>query len=153
MIVGFPGESDEDFQQSLDLLREVRFDALFSFKYSDRPQTAARQLGGKVEEQLKLMRLQEVHNVQERITLMKNEALVGKTPRVLVEGPSRVGGSQLSGRTPQNQVVNFQGPPQLAGEEIPVLITTAHAHSLEGVVCVEENVSLKVAKERSWCGK
>jgi tRNA-2-methylthio-N6-dimethylallyladenosine synthase len=153
MIVGFPGESEKDFQQSLDLLKEVRFDALFSFKYSDRPQTAASHLGGKVEEEVKLRRLQEVHNLQERITLMKNEAVVGETSRVLVEGSSQMGGSQLSGRTPQNRVVNFQGPPQLVAEEIPVLITTAHAHSLEGVVCVEENVSLKVAKERSWCGK
>lgn len=153
MIVGFPGEKEEDFQQSLDLLEEVRFDSLFSFKYSDRPQTAASRLDGKVEEEVKLRRLQAVHNLQEHITLKKNEAQVGQTARVLVEGPSQVGGSQLSGRTPQNRVVNFQGPSQLVGEEIPVMITTAHANSLEGVVCVDENVSLNVAKERSLCGK
>jgi tRNA-2-methylthio-N6-dimethylallyladenosine synthase len=153
MIVGFPGESQEDFQQSLSLLEEVRFDALFSFKYSDRPQTAASRLDGKVPEKVKLQRLQELQSLQENITLAKNEEQVGQITRVLVEGPSQAGGSQLSGRTPQNRVVNLQGSPQLVGEEIPVLVTTAHAHSLEGVVCIEENISLKAAKERLWCGK
>ena len=153
IIVGFPGESEGDFQWSLRLLEEVRFDGLFSFKYSDRPQTAARLLDGKVEEEVKLERLQRLQALQERITLEKNESQVGQTTRVLVEGPSQIGGSQLSGRTPQNRVVNFKGSPYLVGEEIPVLITVAHAHSLEGVVCVEENVNLKIAKEKSWCGR
>ena len=153
MIVGFPGETDEDFRQSLSLLEEVRFEALFSFKYSDRPQTAASRLDGKVEEKVKLQRLRELQRLQERITLEKNETRVGQTTRVLVEGPSQAGGKQLSGRTPQNQVVNFQGPAQLVGEEIPVLITVAHPHSLEGVVCMENNDRFKAVKERSWCGK
>ncbi len=153
MIVGFPGESEEDFRQSLSLLEEVRFEAVFSFKYSDRPQTAASRLDGKVEEEVKLQRLLELQKLQERITLEKNETRVGQTTRVLVEGPSQAGGTQLSGRTPQNQVVNFQGPAQLVGEEIPVLITVAHPHSLEGVVCMENNERFKAVKERSWCGK
>lgn len=153
MIVGFPGESEEDFQLSLSLLEEVRFDGLFSFKYSDRPQTAARLLDGKLEEEVKLQRLQRLQKLQERITLEKNEAQLGQTTLVLVEGPSQAGGSQLSGRTPQNRVVNFQGSLQLVGEEIPILITAAHAHSLEGAVCVEEKVNLKILKERSWCGR
>ena len=153
MIVGFPGEKEEDFQLSLRLLEEVRFDGLFSFKYSDRPQTAARLLDGKVEEEVKLKRLQKLQEIQEGITFEKNEAQVGQTCLVLVEGPSQLGGSQLSGRTPQNRVVNFEGSPHLVGEEIPILITVAHAHSLEGVVCVEEKVNLKFAKEKSWCGR
>jgi tRNA-2-methylthio-N6-dimethylallyladenosine synthase len=153
MIVGFPGESEADFQQSLSLLEEVRFEALFSFKYSDRPQTAASLLDGKVEEQVKLQRLQTLQSVQKLITLEKNEAQVGQTTRVLVEGPSQAGGTQLSGRTPQNRVINFQGSSQLVGREIPVLVTVAHPHSLEGVVCAENKVSLKVVKERAWCGK
>jgi tRNA-2-methylthio-N6-dimethylallyladenosine synthase len=153
MIVGFPGETEKDFQQSLSLLQEVRFEALFSFKYSDRPQTAASRLEGKVEEKVKLQRLQALQKLQDRITFEKNEAQVGQTPRVLVEGPSQAGGGQLSGRTPQNQIVNFRGPAQLVGEEIPVLITLTHPHSLEGVVCLEEDVRLKAVKERSWCGK
>jgi tRNA-2-methylthio-N6-dimethylallyladenosine synthase len=153
MIVGFPGESEEDFQLSLRLLEKVRFDGLFSFKYSDRPQTAARLLDGKVEEEVKLERLQRLQTLQEQITLEKNEAQVGQTTLVLVEGPSQIGGSQLSGRTPQNRVVNFKGSPHLVGEEIPILITIAHAHSLEGVVCLEENVNLKIAKEKSCCGR
>ncbi len=153
LIVGFPGEREEDFQQSLSLLEEVRFEDLFSFKYSDRPQTAACQLDGKVAEKVKLRRLQEVQRLQERITFEKNEVQVGKVTRVLVVGPSQAGGTQLSGRTPQNRVVNFQGPAQLVGEELPVLITAAHAHSLEGVICAEKNVKLEAIKERSWCGK
>jgi len=153
MIVGFPGEKEEDFQLSLRLLEEVLFDGLFSFKYSDRPQTAASLLDANVEEEVKLERLQRLQELQERITLKKNEAQVGQTSLVLVEGPSQIGGSQLSGRTPQNRVVNFEGPPHLVGEEIPILITAAHAHSLEGVVSLEEKVNLKIAKERSWCGR
>ena len=153
MIVGFPGEKEEDFQLSLRLLEEVRFDGLFSFKYSDRPHTAARLLDGKVEEEVKLERLQRLQALQERITLEKNEAQVGQTLPVMVEGPSQIGGSQLSGRSPHNRVVNFEGSPQVVGEEIPILITVAHAHSLEGVVCLEEKANLKVAKERSWCGR
>jgi len=153
VIVGFPGESEEDFQFSLRLLEEVRFDGLFSFKYSDRPQTAARLLDGKVEEEVKLERLQRLQALQEQITLEKNEAQVGQTTLVLVEGPSQIGGSQLSGRNPQNRVVNFEGSPHLVGDEITILITTAHAHSLEGVVSLEENVNFKIAKEKSWCGR
>ncbi len=153
MIVGFPGETEEDFELSLRLLEEVRFDGLFSFKYSDRPQTGARLLNGKVEEEVKLERLQRLQALQERITLEKNEAQVGQTTLVLVEGPSQIGGSQLSGRTPQNRVVNFKCSPHLVGEEVPILITVAHAHSLEGVVCLEENANLKIAKEKSCCGR
>jgi tRNA-2-methylthio-N6-dimethylallyladenosine synthase len=153
MIVGFPGEKEEDFQLSLRLLEEVRFDGLFSFKYSDRPQTGARLLDGKVEEEVKLERLQRLQGLQERITSEKNETQVGQTSLVLVEGPSQIGGSQLSGRTPHNRVVNFEGSPHLIGEEVPILITVAHAHSLEGVVCLEEKVNSKIAKERSWCGR
>ena len=153
MIVGFPGEKEEDFQLSLRLLEEVRFDGLFSFKYSDRPQTGARLLDGKVAEEVKLERLRRLQGLQERITSEKNETQVGQTFLVLVEGPSQIGGSQLSGRTPHNRVVNFEGSPHLIGEEVPILITVAHAHSLEGVVCLEEKVNAKIAKERSWCGR
>jgi tRNA-2-methylthio-N6-dimethylallyladenosine synthase len=153
MIVGFPGETEEDFHLSLSLLEEVRFDSLFSFTYSDRPRTVASNLEGKVQEEVKLRRLQTLQKLQERITLEKNETHVGEVSPVLVEGPSRIGGSQLSGRTVYNRIVNFQGPPHLVGDEISVLIVAGYAHSLEGVVCGEEKPSTKVAEERSWCGK
>ncbi|UCG12932.1 MAG: tRNA (N6-isopentenyl adenosine(37)-C2)-methylthiotransferase MiaB [Deltaproteobacteria bacterium] len=153
MIVGFPGEGEDDFQQTLSLMEEVSFESIFSFKYSDRPQTAASRLGGKVPEEVKLRRLQTLQSLQERLTMERNKAQVGEISQVLVEGPSQAGGSQLSGRTPHNRVVNFLGTPQLVGEELPVLITAAHAHSLEGVVCVKESSSLHAVKERSWCGK
>ena len=153
IIVGFPGETEEDFHLSLSLLEEVRFDSLFSFKYSDRPRTVACRLDGKVEEEVKLRRLQTLQKLQERITLEKNETHVDEVIPVLVEGPSRIGGSQLSGRTVHNRIVNFQGPPHLVGDEISVLIVAGYAHSLQGVVCGEEKPSMKIAEERSWCGK
>ncbi|MFP3870705.1 MAG: tRNA (N6-isopentenyl adenosine(37)-C2)-methylthiotransferase MiaB [Syntrophobacteria bacterium] len=153
MIVGFPGESEKDFEQSLSLLEKVRFDALFSFKYSDRPQTAAARFGGKLPEEVKLQRLQTLQSLQQRITLEGNEAQVGQITRVLVEGSSRVGGSQLCGRTPHNRVINFLGPSELVGKEVAVLITAAHAHSLDGVVRLEENMGLQAVKEGSWCGR
>jgi tRNA-2-methylthio-N6-dimethylallyladenosine synthase len=142
LIVGFPGETEQDFQQSLSLLEEVHFDSLFSFKYSDRPQTAASGLDDKVPEEIKLRRLQTLQRLQERLTMEQNRTQVGQVFWVLVEGPSQMGGSQLSGRTPHNRVVNFSGSPLLVGEEVPVLITTAHAHSLEGVVGMEDVMSL-----------
>jgi hypothetical protein len=77
---------------------------------------------------------------------------VGQISLVLVEGPSQVGGLQLSGRTPHNRVVNFTASSQLVGEEIPVLITAAHAHSLQGMVCAEKDGSLQVVRREDHAG-
>jgi len=153
VIVGFPGEGEADFQDTLGLLEAVRFDALFSFIYSDRPGTPAKRLPGKVPEEVQLERLQSLQGLQERITLERNEAQVGSITPVLVEGPSQVGEGQLSGRSPQNRVVNFAGQPDLVGREVPVLISAACPHSLQGVVASDGYHPLPMVKETSCYGK
>jgi tRNA-2-methylthio-N6-dimethylallyladenosine synthase len=154
VIVGFPGETEADFGETLTLLEAVRFDALFSFVYSDRPKTPARRLGGKVPEEVKLERLQQLQRLQERITLERNESQVGTIVPVLVEGPSQTGdGQQWSGRSFQNRVVNFPGSPDLMGREVPVLISAACANSLKGLVAIEGLHPLSMVKETSCYGK
>jgi tRNA-2-methylthio-N6-dimethylallyladenosine synthase len=149
VIVGFPGETEADFGETLTLLEAARFDSLFSFMYSDRPKTPARRLGGKVPEEVKLERLQRLQRLQGGITLERNECQVGTVTPVLVEGPSPAGDGQWSGRSPQNRVVNFPGSPDLVGREVPVLIRAACAHSLQGVVVIEGHHPLAMVKETS----
>jgi tRNA-2-methylthio-N6-dimethylallyladenosine synthase len=154
VIVGFPGETEADFGETLTLLEAVRFDALFSFIYSDRPKTPARRFGGKVPEAVKLERLQQLQRLQEGITLERNESQVGTITPVLVEGPSQTGdGQQWSGRSLQNRVVNFPGSPDLMGREVPVLISAACANSLKGLVAIEGLHPLSMVKETSCYGK
>ena len=153
VIVGFPGETEADFRDTMALLAAVRFDALFSFMHSDRPGTPARRLRAKVPEEVKLERLQSLQNLQERITLERNETQVGTITPVLVEGPSQAGEGQLSGRSPQNRVVNFSGQPNLVGREVPVLISAACPHSLQGVVAIDGHHPLPLVKETSCYGK
>ena len=142
MIVGFPGESDFDFQQTMDLLDEVRFDGSFSFCYSPRPNTRAAALPGRVETAVARVRLREYQARQDEITLGKNQALTEKTFPVLVEtaGPSPATGGTfvLTGRTSSNKIVHFSGRKDLIGFLAPVRITRAATHSLQGTI--EEKV-------------
>lgn len=132
VIVGFPGETEADFKATLDLLERVQFDSLFSFRYSDRPFTAAGKFGNKVDSTTKSRRLIELQEIQARITLQKNQAEIGRVRDVLVEGESKASNGQLTGRTPQNRVVNFEGPEQWVGRVVPVRIVDAYSHSLKG---------------------
>lgn len=131
VMVGFPGETDQDFQDTLDLIRQVRFDSLFSFKYSDRKGTAADQMDGKVDELTKTSRLHDLQDVQQRITLEKNKGLEGQETVVLVEGRSKRGG-QSTGRTGSHKVVNFPGDSWEIGSLVKVLIKRAFLNSLRG---------------------
>ncbi len=146
IIVGFPGETEEDFRQTLDLIREVEYDSLFAFKYSDRPDAPARRFGRKVSEQEKKRRLEAVLETQERITRRKNRQRVGRVETVLVEGVSRRKADagpgdarvQWTGRTSENRIVNFiqegetdAAPPE-PGRLVDVFIEKAFAHSLWG---------------------
>ncbi len=131
MIVGFPGETEGDFERTLDLMRKIRFDNLFSFMYSDRQGTAAEKLSGKIDEKTKRERLQVLQALQKRITLEKNRELEGRKIEVLVEGPSRKGG-QLTGRSGTNKVVNFKCDTRCIGELINVEIEHAFVNSLSG---------------------
>jgi tRNA-2-methylthio-N6-dimethylallyladenosine synthase len=132
VIVGFPGEAEEDFQQTLELMREIRFDNLFSFQYSEREGTAAVGMDGPVREGVKRERLRILQTLQEEHTLEKNRACVGKLEEVLVEGPSRKGSGDMMGRTRGNRIVNFPGTAGLIGKSISVRIVEAFLHSLRG---------------------
>jgi len=132
VIVGFPGESDADFEDTIDLLEKIRFDSLFSFKYSERVGTVAAKLDNKISERLKSARLKSLQMLQEQHTMAKNQEMVGKVCDVLVENRSKVSVSEVMGRTRSNKIVNFAGNIELVGKTLPVFITHAYQHSLHG---------------------
>jgi tRNA-2-methylthio-N6-dimethylallyladenosine synthase len=132
LIVGFPGETEADFEETLELMREAEFSQAFSFKYSPRPQTRAASFTDQVPEAVKTERLSRLQALQEELTLKAEECLVGQVQEVLVEGRSRRSASQLCGRLRTNQVVNFEGPEDLVGRLTWVRLTEAHPHSLKG---------------------
>ncbi len=135
VMVGFPKESDEDFQGTLDLIKEIEFDGLYSFKYSDRKGTLAETMDGKISEAEKSSRLSELQQLQKAITLKKNRQLEGREVEILVEGESKKGG-QLSGRTPTNKIVNFNNNNRTIGELVKVTIKRAFVNSLMGELVV-----------------
>ena len=132
LIVGFPGETEADFTQTLDLMREAAFDQAFSFKYSPRPQTRAATFPQQVPEEVKTERLTRLQALQDELTRKAHARLVGRKLEVLVEGRSKRSPEEISGRLRTNQVVNFIGPRELLGCLVPVMITAAHPHSLKG---------------------
>ena len=131
IIVGFPGESDEDFNMTLDLLNKIEFDGIFSFRYSDRPKTLAAKMDHKVDERVKTERLYTLQNLQKAMTLKKNEALIGLRLEILVDGYSKKGG-QFTGRTGSNKIVNFVCDNDYIGNIIKVKIKKASVNSLGG---------------------
>jgi tRNA-2-methylthio-N6-dimethylallyladenosine synthase len=138
IIVGFPGETEEEFFETLDLMKSVQFDGMFAFKYSERTGTkAARTFRDDLPEKLKLDRLSQVLELNEKIVLQKNDKYVGTIHQVLVEGTSRRGNGQLSGRTRTNKIVNIEiCNDNLIGELLDIKITWAGPNSLKGVaVC------------------
>jgi tRNA-2-methylthio-N6-dimethylallyladenosine synthase len=139
LIVGFPGESDDDFAQTLQLVQAVEFDTMYVFKYSPRPGTRAATFDDQVPETVKSERFNALLTVQEAIQLRRNRARVGRYEEVLVEGPSKKGSVQLTGRTRQNRPVNFVGHPSLAGSLVTVHIERGGIHSLEGRVCTDRS--------------
>lgn len=134
VMVGFPGETEADFRETMKVIETVQFDGLFSFRYSDRPFTAAYRMKPKVDDETKSRRLSELQQRQGEITLRKNKAEEGCIREVLVEGKSKAGGKQLTGRTPQGRIVNFDGPEELIGKIVAVKIVEGYAHSLRGEV-------------------
>jgi tRNA-2-methylthio-N6-dimethylallyladenosine synthase len=129
VMVGFPGETEADFEMTLDLIQQVQFDALFSFKYSDREGTSAERMGNKVEDTEKSSRLRALQDLQKQITLKKNRALEGKQLEVLIEGESKRGG-QLTGRTRSNKIVNMIGNHNQIGRLVKVTISHGLLNSL-----------------------
>jgi len=131
IIVGFPGEREKDFEDTLEAVRVVRFDGLFSFKFSPRPGTRASQFPEKVPEAEMSRRLEILQALERGISIEKNTDLEGESVEVLVEGKSR-SGSQWMGRTRGNKVVNFKGPKGLLGEFVNVTIEHGGPNSLLG---------------------
>jgi tRNA-2-methylthio-N6-dimethylallyladenosine synthase len=132
VMVGFPSEGEKDFEETLDLMKRVRFDDLFSFKYSPRRGTKAAQFADKVEEKVKQERLSILQEMQKEVTLQKNRRLEGHVEEVLVEGHSKQRNQDVTGRTRTNKIVNFEGNTELVGQLVPIHITKAYPHSLRG---------------------
>ena len=134
VIVGFPGETEADFDETMDLIRAVQLDDMFSFKYSNRPNTTASNFLNQVNEEEKSRRLRELQTYQKKVTLSKHQTMEGKVQLVLVEGTSKKSSQEWMGRTRTNKIVNFPGPSDLLGKTVPVRIEKAYIHSLRGVL-------------------
>jgi len=133
MIVGFPGETKADFEETLSLMEKVRYSDIFSFVYSVRPETKAAEYPDEISHLEKHERLSQLQAIQKAMTLERNRSLVGYTQQVLVEGFSKRG-DQLSGRTSGNRIVNFAGDPTLIGSIVELTITRAFQNSLLGEI-------------------
>src|SRR5258706_6925371 len=131
-IVGFPGETDADFDATMRLVEDVGFDGSFSFIYSPRPGTPAAALPHPTPHEVKLVRLQRLPARLQSDYEIRSQAMVGTRQRILVQRASRKDASELAGRTDNNRVVNFPGPARLIGEFVDVTITAALPHSLRG---------------------
>jgi len=146
LITGFPSETREDFQATLDLMKEVEFDSVFAFSYSDRPIAPSIKFDGKVDEKEKLSRLNELFSVQEIYTANNNKQLIGKTQSVLIEGKSKKKMkanqrltdtdtlTQMMGRTESNKIVHFLAENVVPGMIVDVKIEKAFPHSLLGTI-------------------
>jgi tRNA-2-methylthio-N6-dimethylallyladenosine synthase len=137
-IVGFPGETEDDFARMMKLVEDVGYDASFSFIFSPRPGTPAAQLQDDTPHEVKLRRLQHLQGVLEENVRRISASRVGTVQRILVEGPSRKDPNELMGRTECNRIVNFAGGQRLVGQMVDVTITQALPHSLRGEVVVRE---------------
>ena len=144
-IVGFPGETQEDFEQTMKLIAEINFDVSYSFVFSPRPGTPAADMVDDVSEEEKKQRL---YILQDRINQQAqnySRKMVGTVQRILVEGVSRKNVMEISGRTENNRVVNFEGSPDLVGTFVDVEITEVRTNSLRGVlVRTEDQMDLRV---------
>ena len=133
IIAGFPGETKDDFEQTLEILREVEYTEIFAFTFSPRPQTVAAKIyPDDVPGEIKKQRLEIVQNLQRDISLRKNREKIGSVEEILVEGRSKLRQGQIMGRTRTNRIVNARGPDSLAGKMVDVRIIGASANSLLG---------------------
>jgi len=141
-IVGFPGETEDDFQKMMKLITDIGFDSSFSFIFSPRPGTPAANLADDTPHEVKLARLQHLQATIEENVRRISASREGTVQRILVEGPSRKNAAELMGRTECNRIVNFDGGPnsaRLVGQMVDVTITQALPHSLRGEVLVRES--------------
>jgi tRNA-2-methylthio-N6-dimethylallyladenosine synthase len=142
IIVGFPGETEDEFGDTLELLRQVGYDEIYSFVYSPRPQTVSGKIfDDDIPNEIKKDRLARVQNLQREISLNKNRQKIGNVEEILVEGRSKLKNGQIMGRTDTNRIVNVEGPEMLIGKFVSVRITGATATSLLGELLFEGHVS------------
>jgi len=144
-IIGFPGETDADFEDTMDLIEEIGFDFSYSFIYSPRPGTPASDLPDDTSVEVKKLRLKRLQTRLDEMTMAISNGMVDSVQTVLVEGVSKKNQLQVTGRTENNRVVNFIGHPRLAGQLVDVLITEALPNSLRGRV-VESSVDKIIAQ-------
>jgi tRNA-2-methylthio-N6-dimethylallyladenosine synthase len=137
-IVGFPGETAEDFEKTMTLIDEIGFDNSFSFVYSSRPGTPAAELSDDTPHELKIERLMRLQARIEDHAQAISQRMVGTVQRVLVESLSRKDANELAGRTDNNRIVNFVGNPRLINQFVDVRITSSLPHSLRGEIVVKE---------------
>jgi tRNA-2-methylthio-N6-dimethylallyladenosine synthase len=140
VLVGFPGESRKDFEDTLDLIERIEFDSLFSFRYSRRKGTVAADFPDQVPQELKRERLSILQDIQKKITWGKNIATEGRLEWILVEGRSQKHPMEMMGRTRSNRVVNFPGGTELVGHEALVRIEQGLANSLRGILWEKQTV-------------
>ena len=133
-IVGFPGETDSDFEQTLNLVQKVKFDSSYSFIYSDRPGTPASMLPNKIDADVKSKRLKKLQQILDKYSRDFSSQMLDKEEEVLVEGISKRNSSDLTGRTENNRLVNFPGKPELKGKIVKLLITELRQHTLRGKI-------------------
>jgi tRNA-2-methylthio-N6-dimethylallyladenosine synthase len=138
-IVGFPGETEDDFEKTMKLIDDVGFDASFSFIFSPRPGTPAAEMADDTPAELKTARLMRLQKRIDELAFAVSEGMVGSTQRVLVEGASKKNVHELAGRTDNNRIVNFAGSPRLIGTFAEVRIVSALPHSLRGEVVTHES--------------
>ena len=138
IIVGFPGETEDDFQQTVATVERLQFDNAFVFRYSKRRNTPAAEMDGQLSEREKEDRNQRLLAVVDRIAKAKNEALVGTRQQVLCEGPSKTNAARLTGRTSHNKIVIFDGDPaRLTGQLLDIHIEESTGFTLYGTACLE----------------
>lgn len=135
IIVGFPGEEEEDFQETLDLVRHCKFDNAFTFIYSPRENTPASRLTDNTPLEVKEKRLQELNQLVNQYFLENNQKKVGSIEKVLVEGKNENGKTDLYGYTETNKLINFNGSSDAIGKIIDVKVTDAKTWSLDGEIC------------------
>jgi tRNA-2-methylthio-N6-dimethylallyladenosine synthase len=137
IIVGFPGETDEDFELTRQAFKEVGFDMAYLFKYSVRPGTTAEPLGDPITKEQKEERNQILLEILRKSSLARNETLIGQNEDVLFEGPAKKGENMFVGRTPGNRVVIVKASPRLIGQIVPVRFTRVTASTLFGELVLE----------------
>jgi tRNA-2-methylthio-N6-dimethylallyladenosine synthase len=147
-IIGFPSETDQDYQDTMNLIADLKYDRSFSFIYSPRPGTPAAYLPDDVDVEVKKQRLARLQDRLNQLTMDISTAMIGSVQRILVERPSRKNSKEMAGRTENNRVVNFEASNAILGQFVDVKITSASNNSLRGELVATPEAELYANKPR-----